>query len=65
MTKTATTNDFRHLPKTYSALVAMLPPRPIHDDLDLANATEVIDRLAGFALNRRPGRLPGGDSDLR
>ena len=50
MTKTATTNDFRHLPKTYSALVAMLPPRPIHDDVDLANATEVIDRLAGFTL---------------
>jgi antitoxin component HigA of HigAB toxin-antitoxin module len=52
MTKTATTNDFRHFPTTYSALVAMLPPRPIHDDLDLANATEVIDRLANFALNR-------------
>ncbi len=44
--------DFRRLPKTYSALVAMFPPRPIHDDLDLANATEVIDRMAGFALNR-------------
>ena len=31
--------------------VAMLPPRPIHDDHDLANATEVIDRMAGFPLN--------------
>ena len=51
MTKRATKNDFRHFPTTYSALVAMLPPRPIHDDIDLANATEVIDRLAGFALN--------------
>jgi HTH-type transcriptional regulator/antitoxin HigA len=51
MTKTATTNDFRHFPTTYSALVAMLPPRPIHDDVELANAVEVIDRLAGFALN--------------
>ena len=51
MTKAATTNDFRHLPTTYGALVAMLPPRPIHDDLDLANATEMIDRLAGFTLN--------------
>jgi HTH-type transcriptional regulator/antitoxin HigA len=29
----------------------MLPPRPIHDDVDLANATEMIDRLAGFDLN--------------
>jgi HTH-type transcriptional regulator / antitoxin HigA len=50
MNKMATKNDFRHLPKTYRALVAMLPPRPIHDDVDLANATEVIDRMAGFAL---------------
>ena len=39
------------LPKTYGALVAMLPPRPIHDDVDLANASEMIDRLAGFKLN--------------
>jgi HTH-type transcriptional regulator / antitoxin HigA len=43
--------DFRDLPTTYGALVAILPPRPIHDDLDLANATEVIDCLAGFALS--------------
>jgi HTH-type transcriptional regulator/antitoxin HigA len=49
--KTATRNDFRPLPKTYGALAAMLPPRPIHDDVDLANATEMIDRLAGFNLN--------------
>ncbi|MCY2929951.1 MAG: transcriptional regulator [Planctomycetota bacterium] len=49
--KTATTNDFRRLPKTYGALVALLPPRPIHDAVDLANATEMIDRLAGFDLN--------------
>ena len=49
--KTTTKNNFRHLPKTYVALVAMLPPRPIHDDVDLANATEIIDRLAGFDLN--------------
>ena len=49
--KTATKNDFRRLPKTYGALVAMLPPRPIHDDVDLANAVEMIDRQAGFDLN--------------
>jgi HTH-type transcriptional regulator/antitoxin HigA len=48
---TTTKNKFRHLPRTYRALVAMLPPRPIHDDVDLANATEVIDGMAGFALN--------------
>lgn len=51
MSKTAARNDTRHLPKTYGALVAMLPPRPIHDDVELANAAEAIDRLAGFALN--------------
>lgn len=39
------------LPKTYAALVAALPPRPIHDDVELANAIEMIDRLAGFDLN--------------
>ena len=46
-----TSDVVRHLPKTYTALVAVLPPRPIHDDVELANATEMIDRLAGFALN--------------
>jgi len=51
MSKTATKNALRRLPKTYGGLVAWLPPRPIHDDVDLANATEVIDRLAGFDLN--------------
>jgi HTH-type transcriptional regulator/antitoxin HigA len=34
------------LPKTYAELVRMLPPRTIHDDVDLDNVTEVIDRLA-------------------
>ena len=51
MSKTATKSDFREVPRTYAGLVAMLPPRPIHDDVDLANATEMIDRLAGFKLN--------------
>ncbi|MCY2989970.1 MAG: transcriptional regulator [Planctomycetota bacterium] len=51
MSKTATRNRFRELPKTYGELVAKLPPRPIHDEVDLANATEMIDRLAGFDLN--------------
>lgn len=50
MSNTAIKNGFRRLPKTYGALVAMRPPRPIRDDVDLANATEMIDRLAGFKL---------------
>ncbi len=52
MTKTAKTKGLRRLPTTYGELVAMLPPRPIHDELDLANASEVIDCMAGFPLNR-------------
>lgn len=51
MSKTATKSGFQALPRTYAGLVAMLPPRPIHDDVDLANAAEMIDRLAGFDLN--------------
>jgi antitoxin component HigA of HigAB toxin-antitoxin module len=51
MSKTATKTGFRRLPKLYGELVAMLPPRPIHDEVDLANALEMIDRLAGFDLN--------------
>lgn len=51
MKNTAAKNVLARLPKTYGALVALLPPRPIHDDGDLANATEMIDRLAGFDLN--------------
>jgi len=52
MNRTATKRGLGHLPKTYRELVALLPPRPIHDDVDLANAVEMIDRLAGFKLNR-------------
>ncbi len=51
MSRPATKKEFRQFPKTYRALVAMLPPRPIRDDVDLANASEVIDGMAGFALN--------------
>jgi antitoxin component HigA of HigAB toxin-antitoxin module len=55
MSRTATKSgfkyDFRQLPKTYAALVALLPPRPIHDDAELVGAMEMIDRLAGFPLN--------------
>lgn len=44
-------SSFARLPKTYMGLVSILPPRPIHDDVDLANTSEMIDRLAGFDLN--------------
>ncbi len=51
MSKETARSDSWRLPGTYKALVRLLPPRPIHDDADLASATEMIDRLAGFDLN--------------
>jgi len=38
------------MPKDYSGLVRMLPPRPIHGKVDLANATEILDAMAGHDL---------------
>lgn len=40
------------MPKHYAGLVRMFPPRPIHDKVDLANATEIIDAMAGHDLTR-------------
>ncbi|MDP3070520.1 MAG: helix-turn-helix domain-containing protein [Opitutaceae bacterium] len=42
---------FAKLPKTYAGLMAMHLIRPIHDQVDADNAAEMIDRLAGHALN--------------
>ncbi len=36
----------RQMPKTYPELVKLMPPRTIHDDIDLTNVTEIVDRLA-------------------
>ncbi len=36
----------RQMPKTYPELVSLMPPRAIHDDIDLANVAEIVDRLA-------------------
>jgi HTH-type transcriptional regulator / antitoxin HigA len=41
-----TTTLPKQMPKTYSGLVRLMPPRTIHDDVDLENVTEIIDRLA-------------------
>lgn len=43
--------DFVRLPKTYSGLVALHMPRPIHDDAAYENAAEVVHALAGHKLN--------------
>jgi len=39
------------VPKTYGALCRVYLPRPIHDKIDLENATEIVDFLAGHKLN--------------
>ena len=42
---------FAKLPKNYEGLVRMHMLRPIHDEVGLTNATEVIDAMAGHKLN--------------
>jgi hypothetical protein len=40
MRKNAAKTSFRSLPKTYAGLVALLPPRPIHDDVHIKRLAE-------------------------
>ena len=40
------------LPRTWAKLIALHPLRPIHDEAELANATEVLEPLVGHDLNR-------------
>lgn len=47
-----TLKPFRDMPTTFDGLCRMFPLRPIHDEVDLANATEVIDAMAGHDLNQ-------------
>ncbi len=51
MKKTLLWNSFSEVPKTYEALCREHLPRPIHDKAELENATEIVDFLAGHALN--------------
>ena len=37
---------------TYSELVGLFMPRPLHDDVDYRNALAVMDVMAGFDMNR-------------
>jgi HTH-type transcriptional regulator/antitoxin HigA len=43
--------NFPRLPKTYSGLVALHMPRPIHDKVAYDNAVEIVHALAGHKLN--------------
>jgi HTH-type transcriptional regulator/antitoxin HigA len=38
------------LPETFDGLCRFHPPRPIHDRIDLDNATQIIDVMAGHEL---------------
>ncbi len=46
-----TAPPYAKLPKTYAGLMAMHLLRPIHDQVDAENATDIIDLLAGHKLN--------------
>jgi hypothetical protein len=52
MKTTTATLVFSTMPKTYTGLVSLLVPRPIHDRAAYNNAVEVVHALAGFKLNR-------------
>jgi len=46
------TPSCRAIPKAYTELVALLMPRPLHDDIDYRNALQVLESMAGFKMNR-------------
>jgi antitoxin component HigA of HigAB toxin-antitoxin module len=43
---------FGEIPRDYAALVAMFPPRPIHDPVDYANTLDVVMAMVGHKLTR-------------
>jgi HTH-type transcriptional regulator/antitoxin HigA len=47
-TRTITHDD---IPDSYTGLVDLLMPRPLHDDVDYRNALGVLDAMAGFDMN--------------
>ena len=52
MKPTTVTPTFSSMPKTYTGLVSLLVPRPIHDKASYDDAVEIVHALAGFKLNR-------------
>ncbi|MFB3890576.1 MAG: type II toxin-antitoxin system HigA family antitoxin [Phycisphaerae bacterium] len=40
------------LPRDYTGLIGVFPLRPLHDEIDLANATVIVDAMAGHDLTR-------------
>ena len=52
MRKTVHKMAFGGMPREYAALVAMFPPRPIHDGVDYENTMEIVMVMAGHKLTR-------------
>jgi HTH-type transcriptional regulator / antitoxin HigA len=52
MRKTSRKTNFAEIPLHYPALLAMFPPRPIHDSVDYANTMEIVMAMAGHKLTR-------------
>lgn len=50
--KNTTPKPSKAIPKTWDALTKMRPLRPIRDEVDSDNATEVLDMMAGHDLNK-------------
>lgn len=50
-TAAKTAIPYAKIPKTYTNLMAMHLLRPIHDQVDAENASEMMDLLAGHKLN--------------
>ncbi len=51
MKTTPTKIEFTGLPKDYAGLCRMLTPRPLHDQVDYVNVTEITDAMAGHKLS--------------
>jgi len=49
--KTATNHRFADFPKDYQDLCSLLMPRPIHDEVELSNVSEITEVMAGHELS--------------
>ncbi len=47
-TRTLTHDD---IPESYTELVGLFMPRPLHDEVDYRNALVMLDAMAGFEMN--------------
>jgi HTH-type transcriptional regulator/antitoxin HigA len=50
--KTKQKKRFAEMPLEYEGLIRMFPLRPIQDQVDVENATEILDAMAGYPLTQ-------------